>query len=112
MPPTIHSAIMNVASLIARQRQHFQTGATRPLADRQDQLRRLQTAIEARESTLLDALHADLHKSPHEAYTSEIGFILGDIRHALKHLPVWMTPQRRRLPLMAWPGRAAVHPEP
>jgi aldehyde dehydrogenase (NAD+) len=103
---------MDCAPLIARQRRYFQTGATRPLAYRQEQLRRLQTAIEARESTLLDALHADLHKSPHEAYTSEIGFVLSDIRHALKHLPAWMKPQRRGLPLMAWPGRAAVHPEP
>jgi len=112
MPPTIHLIKMDCASLIARQRQHFQTGATRPLTYRQEQLRRLQTAIEAREEALLGALHADLHKSPHEAYTSEIGFILSDIRHALKHLPAWMTPQRRGLPLMAWPGRAAVHPEP
>ena len=103
---------MDCAPLIARQRRYFQTGATRPLAYRLDQLRRLQTAIDNHEAALLEALHADLHKSPHEAYTSEIGFVLSDIRHALKHLPVWMTPQRRRLPLMAWPGRAAVHPEP
>lgn len=103
---------MDVASLIARQRQYFQTGATRPVAFRLEQLRRLHTAIESREAALLDALHADLHKSPHEAYTSEIGFVLSDIRHALKRLPAWMTPQRRGLPLMAWPGRAAVHPEP
>lgn len=103
---------MDCAPLIARQRQHFQTGATRPVAFRLDQLRRLQTAIESRESTLLDALHADLHKSPHEAYTSEIGFVLSDIRHAVRHLPAWTKPKRRGLPLMAWPGRAAVHPEP
>ncbi|MEI6085174.1 MAG: aldehyde dehydrogenase family protein, partial [Verrucomicrobiota bacterium] len=103
---------MDCAPLIARQRQYFQTGATRPLAYRQEQLRRLQAAIESREAALLDALHADLHKSPHEAYTSEIGFILSDLSHALKHLPDWITPQRRGLPLMAWPGRAAVHTEP
>jgi len=103
---------MDCAPLIARQRQYFQTGATRPLAYRQDQLRRLQAAIEACEVALLDALHADLRKSPHEAYTSEIGFVLNDIRHALKYLPAWMNPKRRGLPLMAWPGRAAVHSEP
>jgi aldehyde dehydrogenase (NAD+) len=103
---------MDCASLITRQRQHFQAGATRPLAYRQDQLRRLQAAIESRESALLDALHADLRKPPIEAYTAEIGYVLSDIRHAHKHLPAWMKPQRRSLPLMAWPGRAAVHPEP
>jgi aldehyde dehydrogenase (NAD+) len=103
---------MDCAPLIARQRQSFQSGVTRPLAYRQEQLRRLQAAIESREAALLDALRADLRKSPIEAYTSEIGFVLSDIRHALKHLPAWMKPQRRRVPLMAWPGRAAVHPEP
>lgn len=103
---------MDFEALIARQRQYFQTSATRPMAYRRGQLRRLLAAIESRESALLDALHADLRKSPHEAYTSEVGFVLSDIRHALKHLPVWMKPQRRRLPLMAWPGRAAIHAEP
>ena len=103
---------MDCAPLIARQRQHFQTGTTRTLAYRQEQLRRLQAAIEAREPALLEALHADLRKSPHEAYTSEIGFVLSDIRHARKHLPGWTKPLRRGLPLMAWPGRAAVHLEP
>jgi len=103
---------MDFAPLIARQRQHFQTGVTRPLAYRQKQLQRLQTAIESRESTLLDALHADLRKSPREAYTSEIGFVLGESLHALKHLPSWMTPQRRHLPLLAWPGKACVTSEP
>lgn len=103
---------MDCAPLIARQRQHFQTGATRPLAHRQEQLRRLQAAIESRESPLLEALHADLRKPPIEAYTAEIGFVLSDIRHARKHLPAWMKPQRRSLPLMAWPGRAHVLAEP
>ena len=112
MPPTIHLSIMDFAPLIAQQRQHFQTGVTRPLAYRQAQLRRLQTAIECTESTLLDALHSDLHKSLHAAYTSEIGLVLGEIRHALKHLPVWMTPHRRHLPLLAWPGKACVAFEP
>lgn len=103
---------MDCAPLIARQRQHFQTGATRPRRYRQEQLDRLKAAIEARESALLDALQADLRKSPQEAYTSEIGFVLSDIRHALRHLPAWMTPPPRRLPWMARPGRAAVHAEP
>jgi len=103
---------MDCAPLIARQRQHFQTGTTRPVAFRLEQLRRLQAAIESRESTLLSALHADLHKSLHEAYVSEIGIVLSDIRHALKHLPAWMKPQRRPLPLLAWPGKAYVASEP
>jgi len=103
---------MDFAPLILRQRQHFNTGATRPLAFRQDQLRRLQSAIEAHDAEILAALRADLRKPAHEAYTSEIGLVLSDIRHALKHLPAWMNPCRRRLPPIAWPGKGCVLPGP
>lgn len=103
---------MNFEPLILRQRRFFNAGATRPLAFRQAQLRRLQSAIEARDAAILEALHADLRKPAHEAYTSETGFVLSDIRHALRHLPAWMTPRRRRLPLIAWPGKGCVLPEP
>ena len=103
---------MDYASLIARQRQHFQSGATRPPAYRQEQLHRLQAAIEVCEAELLDALHTDLHKSATEAYMSEIGLVRSEVQHAIHHLPAWMKPQRRRLPLLAWPGKASVAPEP
>ena len=103
---------MDFAPLIARQRQYFQTGVTRPLAYRQEQLRRLQIAIDSCDSKLMAALHADLRKSPTAAFTTEIGLVRSDIRHTLKHLPAWMVPQRRHLPLLAWPGQAYVAAEP
>ncbi len=103
---------MDCAPLIARQRRYFQTGTTRPVAFRLEQLRRLQAAIESREATILAALQADLRKPAIEAYMSEIGFVLRDIRQALKHLPDWMTPPRCRLPLLAWPGQAQIRSEP
>jgi acyl-CoA reductase-like NAD-dependent aldehyde dehydrogenase len=60
----------------------------------------------------LAALHADLRKSPHDAYLSEIGFVLGEIRHAMRHLSSWMKPERRRSPMLAWPARSHIRPEP
>ncbi len=103
---------MDLAALIARQRQHFASGVTRPQAWRRAQLRQLRTAITRREAALLEALHADLRKPPQEAYTAEIGYVLGEIDHALRHLATWTAPSRRRLPLLAWPGRATVQTEP
>jgi len=103
---------MDFAPLIAQQRAHFQTHAPRPLEFRRNQLRKLHAAIEAGETQLLEALHADLRKPPQEAYVSEIGFVLSEIRHALKHLPSWINPQRRGIPLMARPGSGRVYPEP
>jgi len=103
---------MDLSSLVASQRQYFQTGSTRPLAFRQEQLHRFKAAIESHEEELFSALHADLHKSPAEAYTSEIGMLLSEITHTVKRLPSWMKSDRRRLPLFAKPGKGWVSPEP
>lgn len=103
---------MDYAQLVARQRACFQTGITRPFEFRRTQLRMLEAAIQTHESALLQALHADLRKSPVDAYGSEIGFVLSEIRYALRHLSAWMAPQRRRTPMLAWPGNAFLEPEP
>jgi aldehyde dehydrogenase (NAD+) len=103
---------MDFASLTRRQRAYFQTGVTRPLAFRLAQLQRLEAALEAREIHVSEALHADLRKSPYEAYSAETGFVLSEIRHARRHLRGWMKPRRRSAPLLAWPARGAVQPEP
>ena len=103
---------MDHGTLIARQRAFFLSGATASGDFRRDRLAALRGALESHEASLLAALHADLRKSPHEAYASEIGYTLGEIRHALKHLDRWMEPQRRQAPWLAWPANAEVRREP
>ena len=113
MPEDISAKlIMDFSAAVQRQRAYFGSGATRPLALRRGQLRKLHDALVANESPLLEALRTDLRKSPQEAYASEIGFVLSDIRHALRHLRAWMKPCRRRTPLLAWPAQGFVQPDP
>lgn len=104
--------IMNFAADIERQRVRFRSGETRPLPFRRAQLLKLQDAIRSREKELFDALHADLRKSPYEAYATEVGLVLGEVRHALAHLPSWMKPRRRRTTRLAWPSHGFLQPEP
>jgi aldehyde dehydrogenase (NAD+) len=104
--------MMEYAPLIARQRACFASGLTRPLAFRRQQLQKLHDAVIHFEAELLAALHADLRKSANEAYMTEIGLVMSEVRHALKRLPAWMKPQRRGLPLLAKPGKGRVVPEP
>ena len=94
------------------QRAFFRSGVTRPEAFRRAQLQALLEMLVAHEKDLLEALHADLRKNPQEAYASEIGFLLGEIRHALRHLHRWMKPIRRSAPILAWPSRALIRQEP
>src|SRR5512139_950683 len=103
---------MDFAATLQRQRGFFQSGATRPLEFRRTQLRKLHDAVVAHEPALLAALHDDLRKSPHEAYTTEIGLVLSELHHALRHLASWTRPRRRRTPLLAWPARGFIRPEP
>lgn len=97
---------------IDRQREYFYTGATLPLAFRADRLKALAAAVASREDELIDALSKDLGKPAIEAYSSEIGYILRDIDHALRNLRRWMRPRRVRTPAAAWPGRSRVVCEP
>lgn len=103
---------MTGEAAIARQRGFFRTGATRPAVVRRECLRALLAGLEAREDELLEALREDLGKPPLEAWASEVGYVAGEIRHALRHLDRWMKPRRYRTPATTWPCRAFERPEP
>lgn len=102
----------SLAELIARQRAYFDRKVARALDFRLAQLHKLHDALESREQVLFEALYGDLRKSPHDAYATEVGLVLSEIRHAVRHLRTWMKPQRRRSPLFMWPARGFVQAEP
>jgi aldehyde dehydrogenase (NAD+) len=93
-------------------RAHFDTGATKPLSWRLSQLDALEHFIMEREKDILDALHADLGKPPTEAFASEVGMALSELRLARKKLASWMKPERVRTSRIAMPGRSYVYKEP
>lgn len=103
---------MSSASWLAQAQAFRNTGTARSLAYRREQLHTLATAIESREGDILDALQQDLGKPRIEAYASEIGFVLADIRYALKYLGDWASPRRCHSPLWLQPVSSRVHPEP
>ena len=103
---------MDFADIVHRQRAFFQTGATRPIEFRRAQLEKLSAALARHEATLLAALHADLRKSAIQGYTTELGLLQAEIRHALKNLSRWGAPVRRRTPWFVAPARGWVQSEP
>ncbi|MFY7929667.1 MAG: hypothetical protein ACOVS5_12420, partial [Oligoflexus sp.] len=64
--------------LLARQDQFFQSGRTREIAYRLEQLQRLKAAIKEREQEIMAALYDDLRKHPTEAYMTEIGIVYAE----------------------------------
>ena len=91
---------------------HFETGATKSRSWRLSQLDALEHFLREREQDILDALHADLRKPAMEAFSSEIGFPISELRLARKKLAAWMKPERVRTPLLAMPGRSYIYREP
>ena len=93
-------------------RQFFDSGATRPYEWRRQQLLSLRQMILDHEEEIYAALHKDLGKSPEEAYGSELGLVLSEIRYTLQHLRRWMRPRRVGTNLVNWPSSSTIYRDP
>lgn len=103
---------MNIPEILTNQRQYFSTGATRDVAFRLSQLRKLRDALERYEPQLLDSLWQDLHKSPREAFLTEMSIVYGEINYALRHLKKWAKRKRVAPELKVLPSRSYIQYEP
>lgn len=101
-----------ISALAAAQKTYFRSGATLPEAFRRTMLRRFEAALANWEKRLCDALWADLHKSPEEAFLTEISIVRGEIRSHLGHLGKWMRPEPRPTPLKLLPSKSWIVSEP
>lgn len=101
-----------IRTMMEHQRAFFAAGQTRKLSFRVHQLRMLAHAIEENEDRILQALHADLRKSPYEAYLTEVGMVREDIRFMLKKVRQWARPRRVPTPLYHFPASSRIYPEP
>lgn len=101
-----------IAQTVAAARGIFDSGATRPLAARIRHLHALRAMVTENESAFEAALWSDLHKSAAEAQSTEIGVIIAEINHTLRHLRRWARPKRGPVPPALLPGRARLVPEP
>lgn len=79
---------------------------------RKAQLEGMRRMLAERETDFVEALRTDLGKHPVESELTEIGFVLTEISHALRHLKKWMRPRRFRTPLALAPATAKLLPEP
>lgn len=85
---------------------------TRDYQFRRQQLQTLRNAILQHEKDLYDALYSDLKKSAEESWVTEIGFLVAEINHTLKHLHHWMKPKKVSTNLMNLPSKSLIYKEP
>lgn len=98
--------------IIAAQRRYFHSGATRAPDLRKSMLDRLEQAVMSQEGMLTEALRKDLGKTAFEAYETELGIVLAELREARKRLDRWARPVRVPTPLSQFPSRGYIYPEP
>ena len=94
---------MNIGAIVDSQKAFFRSGKTLARDFRRAQLCKLLSALYSWEDTLCDALKEDLHKSPEEAYMTEISMVRGEIRNQLGHLRSRMRRRRVSTPLAHFP---------
>ncbi|MDQ3277993.1 MAG: aldehyde dehydrogenase [Bacteroidota bacterium] len=90
----------------------FATGVTKEFRFRKEALEKLRSAILQYEEELMQALYDDLKKSREESWVTEIGFLLAEIRHTLKHLKSWMKPEKVGTNFLNLPSKSYVYKEP
>ena len=62
---------MNFSDLLRQQRQYINTQQTLSIAARKSTLLRFKQMLEENEAKIYEAVHADFHKSAHEAFLTE-----------------------------------------
>ncbi|WP_427171008.1 aldehyde dehydrogenase family protein [Arthrobacter sp. 92] len=96
----------SAVTAVARSREVFNSGASRPLKWRLEQLANLRSMLSERGEDFADALHQDLGKHRTESELTEIGFVAGEAAHLQRHLEAWLRPKPVPVPLTAQPAKA------
>lgn len=104
--------MVEIPPLVAGLRETFESGITRPLHWRRQQLHALRRMLVEHAPEFDLALNEDLGKPPAEARLTETGFLVSEIDHTLRHLKHWLAPRRAGVPLILQPASARLLLEP
>lgn len=85
--------------IITQQREFFNSGKMQNPKLRVQSLKRLYKNIKLMMPEICGALKKDLNKSGMESYMSEIGMVLSEISHMIKHCKHYSAPQRVGTPI-------------
>ncbi|MGQ0831004.1 MAG: aldehyde dehydrogenase family protein [Microthrixaceae bacterium] len=107
-PPTaVDAAVVNKTL-----RATFDSGRTRSLTWRKEQLAALRQMIVDGDAELTEALRQDLGRPSMEAYAADLGHTKAELRHLVRHVDRWAKRTRVRVPMTVAPAKAWVQPEP
>ena len=99
-------------NILNRQRDFFRSGATLPVKNRIEVLKKLKEVIQNKENDILNAIHFDLGKSATEAYMCEVGLAVSEITYFLKNLKKFAKDKTVFTPLTNFHSRSYIKSVP
>ena len=100
------------SDILQKQHAFFTTGRTKDVNFRIESLKKLERWIVHHDAEIMAALKADLNKPPFEAYATEVGALLDELRFTLKHIRSWNRPKHALSNLKNFPSHGQIYPEP
>jgi aldehyde dehydrogenase (NAD+) len=106
------TAIVDIAPKIKSIKNTFASGKTKPLAWRIEQLRQIRKMVVDQQDRIFAAMQEDLGRCDMESWTAELGGVISEVDHSLKHLKKWVKARKVPTPIIAQPGKSYMLPEP
>jgi aldehyde dehydrogenase (NAD+) len=111
-PEAVKAGTTDIPATVRRLRETFQTGRTRSIDWRKQQLRALERLMNENEPAIAAALEQDLGRKPFEAWLADIASTAGEAKAAAKNIRKWTRRRYRMLEMSQLPGRAWIEYEP
>lgn len=102
----------SISAVVQRARAAFDSGRTRPLQFRIQQLEALRRMIKEREKDIAGALAADLHRNEWNSYHEELAYCLEEIEYIIKKLPEWVLDEPAEKTAQMQQDECYIHSEP
>ena len=102
----------DIDAVLAEQKAFFQSGATKSVKFRLENLKKLYNAVKSNEMDIAAALKADLGKSQFESFMCETGLVLSEISYMIKHVKSFSRKKKVHTPLAQFYARSYRQPVP
>ncbi|XP_054427140.1 aldehyde dehydrogenase, dimeric NADP-preferring [Pteronotus mesoamericanus] len=108
----VEGTMSKIGEVVQRARAAFNSGRTRPLKFRIQQLEALQRMIRERGKDIAGALIADLHRNEWNAYQEEIVYAVEEIEYMLQNLSKWVVDEPTEKTANTQQDECYIHSEP
>lgn len=94
------------------QKEFFNTGETKNIDFRINNLKKLKNIIIKNEDNIIEALKKDLGKSSFESYATEIGMVYDELNLHIKNTKKWAKTEKVKTPIIHYPAKSYIYKEP